>query len=153
MSSTIGIIGAGAIGQALARQAVGAGYEVVLSNSRGPESLTQLLRELEPGAGAGQVRDAAAADIIVIAVPWKHLRLALADLPPWERRIVIDTTNPIITPGFKLTDLGGKTSSDAGFCLCRAMMLQPRGTLPKSSTGWGFAMVDLGSFAIGGQMH
>jgi predicted dinucleotide-binding enzyme len=66
----IGIIGSGAIGAAVARLAVAADYEVLIANSRGPESLTELIAELGPRARAGEVRDAIQfADIPVLAVP------------------------------------------------------------------------------------
>ncbi|AIQ11940.1 NADPH-dependent F420 reductase [Paenibacillus durus] len=109
---SIGIIGAGEIGQAFAKQVVKAGYEVFLSNSRGPESLAPLVAKLGGKSKAVTVREAAAADIVFIALPWKHLKEAVADLPEWNGRIVIDAMNPIITPEFIVADLGGKTSSE-----------------------------------------
>jgi len=112
----IGIIGAGAIGQAWARQFVNAGYDVVLSNSRGPESLIEVVRDLEGKARAGTTRDAATAEVVLVSVPWAQLSSALAGLPAWDNRIVIDTTNPIL-PGFRVADLGERVSSEvfAGF--------------------------------------
>ena len=95
-----GIIGAGAIGQAIALQAVRAGLNVTLSNRRGPESLAGVVEQLGPNARAGSVREAAAADIVVLAVNWQQLPDALADLPAWNGRIVVDATNPIVQPGF-----------------------------------------------------
>ena len=66
----IGIIGSGAIGAAIARLAIAADYEVLIANSRGPESLTDLIDELGPRAQAGDVRAAAEfGDILVLAVP------------------------------------------------------------------------------------
>ena len=66
----IGIIGSGAIGTAIARLAVTAGYDVLIANSRGPESLTDLIDELGPRAQAGDVRAAANfGDIPVLAIP------------------------------------------------------------------------------------
>ncbi len=108
----IGIIGIGAIGQALAKQGVRAGLKVTLSNSRGPESLTDIVGALGPNARAGSVRDAAAADIVVLSVNWAQLPSALAGLPSWDGRIVIDATNPVIQPGFQLAELGGRNSSE-----------------------------------------
>ena len=64
---TLGIIGAGAIGQALARQALHAGHDAVLANRRGPESLTAIAAQL--GATAGTIRQAADADLVALAVP------------------------------------------------------------------------------------
>ncbi len=108
----IGIIGAGGIGTAHARQFIEAGFEVVLSNSRGPESLAARVRELGSRASAGWVKDAAACDIVVVAVTWKQLPDALGGLPPWNGRIVVDATNPILMPEFSPADLGGRASSE-----------------------------------------
>ena len=108
----IGIIGAGAIGQAMAQQVVRAGMSVTLSNSRGPASLAGIIEQLGPRARAGSVRDAAAADIVFLSVTWEHLQPALADLPSWDGRIVIDATNPVLQPGFRLAELGGRNSSE-----------------------------------------
>ena len=108
---TVGIIGAGAIGQAFARTALRAGREVVLSNSRGPDSLVAVVERLGAGASAGTAADAAAAPIVVIAVPWRSVPDAV-DGHSWHGRIVIDTTNPIQAPDFKVADLGGRTSSE-----------------------------------------
>ena len=108
----IGIIGAGGIAQAVARQAVGAGYEVILSNSRGPDTLKAVVQGLGAGATAGSVREAAQADLVVLAVQWSNVAKALAGLPDWNGRILIDATNPTTgPPDFKLAELGGKTSS------------------------------------------
>jgi predicted dinucleotide-binding enzyme len=108
----IGIIGAGGIAQAVAKQALGAGYEVILSNSRGPETLNAVVQRLGAGAAAGSVRDAALADLVVLAVQWPNVAKALAGLPNWNGRILIDATNPTNgPPDFKLAELGGKTSS------------------------------------------
>lgn len=131
----IGIIGAGAIGQAVARQVVRAGLTVTLSNSRGPASLAglveQLVEQLGPNARAGSVRDAAAADIVVLAVQWQQLRSALADMPAWDGRIVIDATNPIIQPGFRLAELGGRSSSEVvAELLPGARLVKAFNTLP-----------------------
>src|SRR2546430_6179216 len=90
----IGIIGAGGIAQAVAKQALGAGYEVILSNSRGPETLKAVVQRLGTGAAAGSVREAAQVDLVVLAVPWANVVKALAGLPDRYGRIPIDATNP-----------------------------------------------------------
>ncbi|TFW00286.1 NADPH-dependent F420 reductase [Leifsonia flava] len=90
--TTIGIIGAGHIGSQVARAAITAGYDVVISNSRGPETLGDLIAELGPKAKAATATDAAAAaDIAVVTVPLK----ALGAIPvePLAGKIVIDTNN------------------------------------------------------------
>ncbi len=89
---TIGLIGAGHIGSQLARLAVQHGYEVVVSNSRGPDTLNDLVRELGPRARAGTTEQAAAAgDIVVVTIPLKNI----SDVPvePLAGKIVIDTGN------------------------------------------------------------
>ncbi|MCH1865775.1 NADPH-dependent F420 reductase [Nocardioides sp. CFH 31398] len=92
---TIGFIGSGRIGTAVARRALAAGYEVVLSNSRGPETLTGLVSELTSehgeGARAGTTTDAAAADVVVVTIPLH----AYAEVPAdaLEGRVVLDTLN------------------------------------------------------------
>ena len=103
---SVGIIGAGNIGQVMAQIALRAGRRVVIANSRGPQSLTSVVRELGEGVSAGKVTDAAAADIVVLAVMWPQLPQAVAGLE-WDGRIVIDPTND-----FDPTDLDGHTSSE-----------------------------------------
>jgi 8-hydroxy-5-deazaflavin:NADPH oxidoreductase len=103
---TVGIIGAGRIGQAMAQTALRAGRQVVIANSRGPDSLTALVEALGEGVSAGTVRDAAAADIVVVAVMWAHVPQAVQGLD-WSGRIVVDPTND-----FDPSDLGGRTSSE-----------------------------------------
>jgi len=109
---SIGIIGTGKIGQALAAHLTKAGYEVVVSNSRGPASLVELVRQLGQCAKAGTRQEAAQQDLVVLAVPWSEVGAALADLPAWDDRILIDATNPVVQPGFRLADLNGRTSSE-----------------------------------------
>jgi predicted dinucleotide-binding enzyme len=104
-TGTIGIIGAGNIGQALARTALRAGREVVIANSRGPESLTPVVAALGAGVSAGTVGEAAAAGIVAIAVQWSNVPAAVSGLH-WDGQIVIDATNAFNA------DLGGRTSSE-----------------------------------------
>ena len=84
---TIGIIGSGAIGTAFARTLARAGIEATISNSRGPDSLKELVRELGPSIKAGTREEAARADIVFVAVNWTKLPAALAGLPDWSGRI------------------------------------------------------------------
>ena len=89
---TIGLIGAGHIGSQVARLAVAHGYDVVISNSRGPESLRELVTELGPRARAGTVVEAAqAGDMVVVTIPLKSIRSVPA--APLAGKIVIDTNN------------------------------------------------------------
>jgi len=107
----IGIVGAGGIGQAFASHVARAGYEVIVSNSRGPDSLAKLVSELGPHARAGTRAQAAQADVVFLSVRWEQVPDALAGLPGWGGRIVIDATNPIL-PGFRPAELNGSTSSE-----------------------------------------
>ena len=89
---TIGLIGAGHIGSQVARLAVARGYDVVLSNSRGPETLGALVKELGPHARAGTVAEAAkAGDLVVVTVPLKNYRSVPVE--PLAGKTVIDTNN------------------------------------------------------------
>jgi 8-hydroxy-5-deazaflavin:NADPH oxidoreductase len=89
---TIGLIGAGHIGSQVARAAIASGYDVVISNSRGPETLTDLVSELGPRARAGTTQEAATAgDLVVVAIPLR----AIGDVPvePLVDKVVIDANN------------------------------------------------------------
>jgi predicted dinucleotide-binding enzyme len=109
---TIGIIGSGAIGTAFARTLARSGIEAIISNSRGPDSLKELVRELGPSIRAGTREEAARADIVFVAVNWTKLQAALAGLPDWSGRILIDANNPIEAPLFKPVELKGRASSE-----------------------------------------
>jgi predicted dinucleotide-binding enzyme len=109
---TIGIIGAGNIGQAFARILARRGIPATIANRRGPESLAGLVAELGPLIRAGTVPEAAAQDIVLVAVNWSKLPGALAGLPDWAGRIVIDANNPIEGPLFKPAELNGRASSE-----------------------------------------
>jgi 8-hydroxy-5-deazaflavin:NADPH oxidoreductase len=89
---TIGLIGAGKIGSQLARLSVAAGYDVVVSNSRAPDTLSALVKELGPRARAGTAVEAAkAGDIVVVTIPLKNYRSVPVE--PLRNKIVIDTNN------------------------------------------------------------
>jgi 8-hydroxy-5-deazaflavin:NADPH oxidoreductase len=102
----VGIIGAGRIGQAMAQIALRAGRQVVIANSRAPETLTSVVETLGSEASAGTAKDAAAADIVVLAVMWPQVPQAVDGLD-WKGRILIDPTND-----FDPSDLDGRTSSE-----------------------------------------
>ncbi|MFZ6676152.1 NADPH-dependent F420 reductase [Undibacterium sp. Xuan67W] len=126
---TIGIIGSGALGSNFARILAKKGISATISNSRGPASLTDLVKELGPSIKAGTVQEAASADMVLVAVRWVDAEKVLGSLPAWNGRIVIDGTNPVeffdptTSPdandpsnplaayGIKPVNLGGKHSS------------------------------------------
>ncbi|MGH9309618.1 MAG: NADPH-dependent F420 reductase [Vicinamibacterales bacterium] len=89
---TIGLIGAGNIGSQVARLAIASGYHVVVSNSRGPETLADLVAELGPNARAATPEEAARdGDIVVVTVPLRNYRQVPVE--PLAGKIVIDTNN------------------------------------------------------------
>jgi hypothetical protein len=90
--TTIGFIGAGRIGSQVARLAIQSGYDVVLSNSRGPDTLADLVRELGPQARAATPAEAAATgDLVVVSIPLKNI--GTIPVEPLARKVVIDTNN------------------------------------------------------------
>ncbi|MCZ7472966.1 NADPH-dependent F420 reductase [Micromonospora sp. WMMC273] len=108
--TTIGIIGAGEVGGQLARAAVAAGYTVVIANSRGPHTLTDLVAELGPSARAAYAAEAAAAgDFAIVAVPLKVVN----DMPVEELagKVVLDTNNYMVwrDGNIPVLDSGEKT--------------------------------------------
>lgn len=112
---TYAIIGAGAIGHALATQFARQGIEVRLANSRGPQSLAQVAEELGPAVRPSSIEDALAADLVIFAVPFGTIPSiveAAGTGAGWNGRIVVDATNAIAFPAFKPADLGGRLSSE-----------------------------------------
>jgi len=108
--SVIGIIGAGEVGSQIARAAIANGYEVVIANSRGPETLKDLIDELGPSARAATAAGAAeAGDFVVVAVPLKLVN----DMPVEQLagKIVLDTNNymPWRDGHFPIIDSGEMT--------------------------------------------
>ena len=175
----VGIIGAGRIGQAMARTALRAGRSVVVSNSRGAESLTSVVSALGEGVSAGTVGEAASAGIVVIAVPWDRVPQAVQGLN-WNSQVVIDATND-----WAADDLEGRTSSElVADLVAGARLIKAANTLgaevlssdPHEAGGQrvifisgddadakaqvvalfqdaGFATIDLGDLATGGEMQ
>ena len=109
---SIGIIGAGHIGQAFATALAKNGVPAILSNSRGPDSLRETVAAIGPSITAGTRDAAAASDIVFVAVNWSRLPVALAGLPDFAGRIVIDANNPVEAPLFRPAELNGRTSSE-----------------------------------------
>jgi predicted dinucleotide-binding enzyme len=108
--TVIGIIGAGEVGSTLARAAIGQGYQVVIANSRGPQTLTRLIARLGTSAHAATAADAAAAaDFAIVAAPLKLVN----DMPVKQLagKIVLDTNNymPWRDGHFPVVDSGKKT--------------------------------------------
>jgi predicted dinucleotide-binding enzyme len=178
-ANRVGIIGAGRLGQAMARTARRAGRDVVIANSRGPGSLTSVVSALGQGVSAATVAEAAATGIVVIAVPWDRVPEAVQGLN-WNSQIIIDATND-----WAADDLQGRTSSElvsdlvAGARVVKAantLAAEVLGSDPHEAGGQrvmfisgddaeakaevvalfqdaGFAAIDLGDLATGGEMQ
>jgi len=111
--TTIGFIGSGRIGSTLARLAIAAGHEVVLSNSRGPETLSDLVTELGPKARAATAEQAATAgDLVVVSLPF--LNYLQVPVEPLAGKVVIDTNNYYFERDghYPEADNGSTTSSE-----------------------------------------
>ena len=176
---SVGIIGAGRIGKAMAQIASRAGRPVVIANRHGPQSLASVVQELGDRVSAGTVPEAAAADIVVLAVMWPDVPRAVEGLE-WEGRTVIDPTND-----FDPSDLNGRTSSEVvADLVAPARVVKTANTLaagllasdPQQAGGQrviflsgddghaksavralfedaGFFVLDLGGLQEGGRMH
>jgi predicted dinucleotide-binding enzyme len=179
MTDSVGIIGAGRLGHAMARTALRAGRSVVTANSRGPESLASVVSALGDGVSAGSVDEAASAGIVVVAVPRDRVPEAAQGLK-WNGQVVIDVTND-----WADDDLQGRTSSEVVADLAAgARVVKAANTLgadvlgsdPHEAGGQrvifisgddahakadvvalfqdaGFAAIDLGDLATGGAMQ
>ena len=88
----IGFIGAGTVGRIMGRHLINAGHRVVLSNSRRPETLRDLVDELGPRAEVGTKEDAVQSDLVILCVNWQHAQKAVQGIA-WSGRILIDATN------------------------------------------------------------
>ena len=88
----IGFIGAGKMARTIARHMLAAGHQVVMSNSRGPESLAEVVADLGPGAAAGTRQDALGTDLVILAVNWTDAEQAVSGVK-WTGQILVDATN------------------------------------------------------------
>lgn len=109
---TVGIIGAGNIGGTIAKLAVAAGHKVVISNSRGPDTLKDLVTQLGANAKAGTPADAVAqGDVVVLAIPFQDRDSLFKHGPSFKDKIVVDAMNPYSDKG-EIIDLGGQSSAE-----------------------------------------
>jgi predicted dinucleotide-binding enzyme len=107
---TIGLVGAGHIGSQLARLAAAHGHDVVLSNSRGPETLSGLVAELGPNARAATPSEAAAAgDMVVVTIPLKSIDTV--PVAPLAHKVVIDTNNYYPQRDGQIPELDNETAT------------------------------------------
>ena len=109
----IGFLGAGTVAQTISRHVLTHGHQVLLSNSRGPDTLSTLVDELGSGATAGAPQQAAEQDIIVLAVGWPKVQPTLAAVADWSGRVLVDATNRLASYAPPtLGDISGRTSSE-----------------------------------------
>ncbi|MDH6236309.1 putative dinucleotide-binding enzyme [Cryobacterium sp. CG_9.6] len=112
--TTIGFIGSGNIGSQVARKAVENGYDVVVSNSRGPETLADLVAELGPRARAATATEAAGAgDVVVVSIPFNAL--AAVPVEPLAGKIVLDTNNYYWERDGRISDLDEGNTTVTGY--------------------------------------
>jgi predicted dinucleotide-binding enzyme len=108
-----GFIGAGNVAQTISRHVLPFGHQVLLSNSRGPDTLDDLVRDLGEGAVAGTPQQAADQDVVVLGVIWWQVQAALASISDWSGRVLIDATNRVDRgPPLRIGDVSGRTSSE-----------------------------------------
>jgi hypothetical protein len=119
----IGILGSGNIGGNLARLFAHAGHHVRIANSRGPESLSELVDAIGPNVEAASAQDAVeGADLVVIAVPWTKREEVLGETGPYDGKIVVDAMNAY-TEDFEIEDLGDRTSCEVTRALVPGALL------------------------------
>lgn len=106
----IGVIGAGSIGTAFAKHAANAGYELVISNSRGADTLREKARQIGGKVTAGSVEQAAQADVVFLSVRWQQVPKVFETIS-LKDKIIIDSTN-WDSEEFILAKPGSKTSSE-----------------------------------------
>jgi 8-hydroxy-5-deazaflavin:NADPH oxidoreductase len=130
--TTIGIIGSGHVGSSLARAAIAHGYNVALSNSQGPDSLTELVGDLGPNARAATPAGAAAAaDFAIVAIPVTTIDQVPAE--PLTGKVVLATINYFPQRDGHIAEIDDGTTTAPG-------LLQAH--LPKSRVVRAFSMID-----------
>ena len=116
----VGFLGAGNVARTFGRHLLTAGHTIVVSNSRGPQTLADFVADLGPGAIGGTKQQAADCDVVVLAAHWVKVREALQGVD-WRGRILIDATNAHVdtVPDISLAGvarsraaLNGRTSSE-----------------------------------------
>jgi 8-hydroxy-5-deazaflavin:NADPH oxidoreductase len=93
----IGFLGAGNVTRTFGRHLINAGHTIVVSNSRGPETLADFVADLGPGATPGTRKQAAECDVVILATHWVKVPEALKGID-WRGWILIDATNAHMDP-------------------------------------------------------
>jgi predicted dinucleotide-binding enzyme len=107
----VGFIGAGNVTRTIGRHLLTAGHTIVVSNSRGPETLADFVADLGPGAIAGTKQQAAECEVVILAAHWVKVPEALNGVD-WRGRILVDATNAHMDPVPDIS-LAGVTRSRA----------------------------------------
>ena len=107
---SIGIIGSGMIGGAIAQRLGAKGIAATIANSRGPKTLADLAKKAGASITAGTREQAAEKNIVFVAVNWPKLHGALAGID-WKGRILIDANNNMQKPPLPPIDIGGRAST------------------------------------------
>jgi 8-hydroxy-5-deazaflavin:NADPH oxidoreductase len=107
----VGFIGAGNVTRTFGHHLINAGHTIVVSNSRGPETLADFVADLGPSAIASTREQVVACDVVILAVHWVNVREALKGID-WHGRILIDATNAHMDPNPDIS-LAGVTRSRA----------------------------------------
>ena len=132
---TYAILGSGAIGTALARRFVAKGIDVGLANTKGPESLASLVRELGPEVKPVAAAEALRADMVILAIPFDAVPDAVKGVD-WHGRIVVDASNAIDFPAFTPRDLKGRLSTEiVADAVPGARVVKAFNTLPAAILG------------------
>lgn len=110
----IGIIGAATVGMALATRFAAVGHEVLVANSRGPDSLRDRLANIDTRLIPASVAQASDCDMVVLAVPWLKISDVLPSGKDWGGRILVDATNIFLSyaPDVRIDDLKGDSGSE-----------------------------------------
>jgi 8-hydroxy-5-deazaflavin:NADPH oxidoreductase len=130
----VGFLGAGKVTRAFGRHLITAGHSIVVSNSRGPETLADFVADLGPGAAAGTREQAVECDVVILATNWVSVPEALKGID-WRGRILVDATNAHMDPKPDIS-LEGVTRSRAAL---------------KGRTSSEIVAIDLGSLVRGVQ--
>ena len=135
----IGFIGAGNVARTMARHMLANGHEVLISNSRGPETLTDVISELGEGASAGTREEVLGTDLVILAVRWGDAEKAVQGLK-WDGQILIDATNAHVGTDISLEGVtksraalakAGRTSSEIlRDCAPGARLVKSISTIP-----------------------
>lgn len=106
----LSILGSGRVAYSVARRAIAAGHEIVIGSSDPSKIDREKWLEL-PSVKFTSISEAGLDDVVLLAVPWEHVDHILEQIPTWDRRILIDATNPFVGTPPRLLDMGGQNAS------------------------------------------